>query len=111
MAAFCQAQLLNQRGAGIGVEYCPSSTPHCGTSLWRVLPCLDGKESGVALWLFFLIVLLDNKLLEKSDLHAVLADKLQAEKYDMQSRHEIRYICNYFVVQLSALPAVTQTMD
>ncbi|XP_074955531.1 autophagy-related protein 16-1 isoform X6 [Phalacrocorax aristotelis] len=30
-----------------------------------------------------------NKLLEKSDLHAVLADKLQAEKYDMQSRHEI----------------------
>ncbi|XP_059678950.1 autophagy-related protein 16-1 isoform X6 [Gavia stellata] len=31
-----------------------------------------------------------NKLLEKSDLHAVLADKLQAEKYDMQSRHEIR---------------------
>ena len=33
-----------------------------------------------------------NKLLEKSDLHAVLADKLQAEKYDMQSRHEIRYL-------------------
>uniref|UniRef100_A0A8D2PHE4 Autophagy related 16 like 1 n=1 Tax=Zosterops lateralis melanops TaxID=1220523 RepID=A0A8D2PHE4_ZOSLA len=33
--------------------------------------------------------ILDNKLLEKSDLHAVLADKLQAEKYDMQSRHEI----------------------
>ncbi|KAM6326086.1 autophagy-related protein 16-1 isoform 6-T6 [Podargus strigoides] len=30
-----------------------------------------------------------NKLLEKSDLHAVLADKLQAEKYDLQSRHEI----------------------
>ncbi|KAM6122464.1 autophagy-related protein 16-1 isoform 4-T4 [Pterocles gutturalis] len=30
-----------------------------------------------------------NKLLEKSDLHAVLADKLQAEKYEMQSRHEI----------------------
>ncbi|KAM7043579.1 autophagy-related protein 16-1 isoform 6-T6 [Acridotheres tristis] len=30
-----------------------------------------------------------NKLLEKSDLHAVLADKLQAEKYDIQSRHEI----------------------
>ncbi|XP_062438562.1 autophagy-related protein 16-1 isoform X7 [Rhea pennata] len=30
-----------------------------------------------------------NKLLEKSDLHAVLADKLQAEKYDVQSRHEI----------------------
>uniref|UniRef100_A0A8C3CAZ8 Autophagy related 16 like 1 n=1 Tax=Cairina moschata TaxID=8855 RepID=A0A8C3CAZ8_CAIMO len=30
-----------------------------------------------------------NKLLEKSDLHTVLADKLQAEKYDMQSRHEI----------------------
>ncbi|KAJ7426100.1 Autophagy-related protein 16-1 [Willisornis vidua] len=29
-----------------------------------------------------------NKLLEKSDLHAVLADKLQAEKYDI-SRHEI----------------------
>ncbi|XP_068001420.1 autophagy-related protein 16-1 isoform X5 [Melanerpes formicivorus] len=30
-----------------------------------------------------------NKLLEKSDLHAVLADKLQAEKYEMQSRHEM----------------------
>ncbi|XP_071423170.1 autophagy-related protein 16-1 isoform X6 [Pithys albifrons albifrons] len=29
-----------------------------------------------------------NKLLEKSDLHAVLADKLQAEKHDI-SRHEI----------------------
>lgn len=41
---------------------------------------------------YFLIVLSDNKLLEKSDLHAVLADKLQAEKYDMQSRHEIRYL-------------------
>ncbi|XP_064373078.1 autophagy-related protein 16-1 isoform X6 [Dromaius novaehollandiae] len=35
------------------------------------------------------IILQYNKLLEKSDLHAVLADKLQAEKYDMQSRHEI----------------------
>lgn len=34
----------------------------------------------------------DNKLLEKSDLHAVLADKLQAEKYEMQSRHEMRYL-------------------
>ncbi|XP_036622651.1 autophagy-related protein 16-1 isoform X4 [Trichosurus vulpecula] len=30
-----------------------------------------------------------NKLLEKSDLQSVLADKLQAEKYDLQSRHEI----------------------
>ncbi|XP_064522815.1 autophagy-related protein 16-1 isoform X6 [Pseudopipra pipra] len=35
------------------------------------------------------IIVQYNKLLEKSDLHAVLADKLQAEKYDMQSRHEI----------------------
>ncbi|XP_068810340.1 autophagy-related protein 16-1 isoform X6 [Struthio camelus] len=35
------------------------------------------------------IILQYNKLLEKSDLHAVLADKLQAEKYDVQSRHEI----------------------
>ncbi|XP_074120394.1 autophagy-related protein 16-1 isoform X5 [Sminthopsis crassicaudata] len=30
-----------------------------------------------------------NKLLEKSDLQSVLADKLQAEKYDLQGRHEI----------------------
>ncbi|XP_043857992.1 autophagy-related protein 16-1 isoform X4 [Dromiciops gliroides] len=30
-----------------------------------------------------------NKLLEKSDLQSVLADKLQTEKYDLQSRHEI----------------------
>ncbi|KAL8187564.1 UNVERIFIED_CONTAM: hypothetical protein K2H54_051163 [Gekko kuhli] len=36
-----------------------------------------------------ILFLLDNKLLEKSDLHAVLADKLQAEKYDLPSRHEI----------------------
>ncbi|XP_065267445.1 autophagy-related protein 16-1 isoform X4 [Emys orbicularis] len=36
------------------------------------------------------IILQYNKLLEKTDLHAVLADKLQAEKYDLQSRHEIR---------------------
>ncbi|XP_068959322.1 autophagy-related protein 16-1 isoform X2 [Petaurus breviceps papuanus] len=35
------------------------------------------------------LVLTDNKLLEKSDLQSVLADKLQAEKYDLQSRHEI----------------------
>ncbi|KAM9126996.1 autophagy-related protein 16-1 isoform 2-T2 [Pangshura tecta] len=35
------------------------------------------------------IILQYNKLLEKTDLHAVLADKLQAEKYDLQSRHEI----------------------
>ncbi|XP_054838776.1 autophagy-related protein 16-1 isoform X1 [Eublepharis macularius] len=35
------------------------------------------------------IILQYNKLLEKSDLHAVLADKLQAEKYDLPSRHEI----------------------
>ncbi|CAH2246637.1 autophagy-related 16-1 isoform X1 [Pelobates cultripes] len=30
-----------------------------------------------------------NRLLEKSDLHSVLADKLQSEKYDQQSRHDI----------------------
>ncbi|XP_048361357.1 autophagy-related protein 16-1 isoform X4 [Sphaerodactylus townsendi] len=35
------------------------------------------------------IILQYNKLLEKSDLHSVLADKLQAEKYDLPSRHEI----------------------
>ncbi|XP_059587838.1 LOW QUALITY PROTEIN: autophagy-related protein 16-1 [Alligator mississippiensis] len=35
------------------------------------------------------IILQYNKLLEKSDLHAVVADKLQAEKQDLQSRHEI----------------------
>ncbi|XP_053315894.1 autophagy-related protein 16-1 isoform X2 [Spea bombifrons] len=30
-----------------------------------------------------------NRLLEKSDLQSVLADKLQSEKYDQQSRHDI----------------------
>ncbi|XP_019398434.1 PREDICTED: autophagy-related protein 16-1 isoform X3 [Crocodylus porosus] len=35
------------------------------------------------------IILQYNKLLEKSDLHAVVADKLQAEKHELQSRHEI----------------------
>ncbi|XP_007656937.1 autophagy-related protein 16-1 isoform X5 [Ornithorhynchus anatinus] len=35
------------------------------------------------------IILQYNKLLEKSDLQSVLAGKLQAEKYDMQSKHEI----------------------
>ncbi|XP_075793529.1 autophagy-related protein 16-1 isoform X3 [Pelodiscus sinensis] len=35
------------------------------------------------------IILQYNKLLEKTDLHAVLADKINAEKYDLQSRHEI----------------------
>ncbi|XP_077205423.1 autophagy-related protein 16-1 isoform X3 [Paroedura picta] len=35
------------------------------------------------------IIVQYNKLLEKSDFHAVLADKLQAEKYDLPSRHEI----------------------
>nr|XP_033814518.1 autophagy-related protein 16-1 isoform X3 [Geotrypetes seraphini] len=30
----------------------------------------------------------DNKLLEKSDLRSVLADKLQTEKYDLQSKHD-----------------------
>ncbi|XP_053166562.1 autophagy-related protein 16-1 isoform X2 [Hemicordylus capensis] len=34
------------------------------------------------------IILRYNKLLEKSDLHTVLADKLQAEKYDLPIRHE-----------------------
>uniref|UniRef100_A0A8B9Q3S5 Autophagy related 16 like 1 n=1 Tax=Apteryx owenii TaxID=8824 RepID=A0A8B9Q3S5_APTOW len=60
-------------------------------SRWR-----RGKKKKAGIWLCFLVVVLialaafsDNKLLEKSDLHAVLADKLQAEKYDMQSRHEI----------------------
>uniref|UniRef100_A0A8C0C731 Autophagy related 16 like 1 n=1 Tax=Balaenoptera musculus TaxID=9771 RepID=A0A8C0C731_BALMU len=36
------------------------------------------------------IILQYNKLLEKSDLHSVLAHKLQAEKHDMPNRHEIR---------------------
>ncbi|XP_020643052.3 autophagy-related protein 16-1 isoform X1 [Pogona vitticeps] len=35
------------------------------------------------------IILQYNKLLEKSDFHTVLADKLQVEKYDLPSRHEI----------------------
>ncbi|XP_038608115.1 autophagy-related protein 16-1 isoform X3 [Tachyglossus aculeatus] len=35
------------------------------------------------------IILQYNKLLEKSDLQSVLAGKLQAEKYDVQSKHEI----------------------
>lgn len=46
--------------------------------------------------LIALLALSDNKLLEKTDLHAVLADKLQAEKYDLQSRHEIRYLEFFF---------------
>nr|KAF6449658.1 autophagy related 16 like 1 [Molossus molossus] len=36
------------------------------------------------------IILQYNKLLEKSDLHSVLAQKLQAEKPDIPNRHEIR---------------------
>ncbi|XP_062988472.1 autophagy-related protein 16-1 isoform X2 [Elgaria multicarinata webbii] len=35
------------------------------------------------------IILQYNKLLEKSDFHTVLADKLQVEKFDLPSRHEI----------------------
>ncbi|XP_070609135.1 autophagy-related protein 16-1 isoform X2 [Erythrolamprus reginae] len=35
------------------------------------------------------IILQYNKLLERSDFHSVLADKLQVEKYDLPSRHEI----------------------
>ncbi|XP_036999830.1 autophagy-related protein 16-1 isoform X2 [Artibeus jamaicensis] len=35
------------------------------------------------------IILQYNKLLEKSDLHSVLAQKLQAEKPDLPNRHEI----------------------
>ncbi|XP_015745913.1 autophagy-related protein 16-1 [Python bivittatus] len=35
------------------------------------------------------IILQYNKLLEKSDFHSVLADKLQVEKYDLPNRHEI----------------------
>ncbi|XP_078184977.1 autophagy-related protein 16-1 isoform X6 [Callithrix jacchus] len=35
------------------------------------------------------IILQYNKLLEKSDLHSVLAQKLQAEKHDVPNRHEI----------------------
>lgn len=35
------------------------------------------------------IILQYNKLLEKSDLHSVLAHKLQAEKHDVPNRHEI----------------------
>ena len=30
--------------------------------------------------------------LKKSDLHSVLAHKLQAEKHDVPNRHEIRYL-------------------
>lgn len=52
--------------------------------------------SFLVIFLIVLFAFLDNKLLEKSDLHAVLADKLQAEKYDMQSRHEIRYLKFFF---------------
>ncbi|KAB1279348.1 Autophagy-related protein 16-1 [Camelus dromedarius] len=37
------------------------------------------------------IILQYNKLLEKSDLHSVLAHKLQAEKHDLPNRHEIRF--------------------
>lgn len=40
---------------------------------------------------FFLFIYIDTKLLEKSDLHSVLAQKLQAEKHDIPNRHEIRY--------------------
>jgi hypothetical protein len=40
---------------------------------------------------FFLFIYTDTKLLEKSDLHSVLTQKLQAEKHDMPNRHEIRY--------------------
>ncbi|XP_006893524.1 PREDICTED: autophagy-related protein 16-1 isoform X3 [Elephantulus edwardii] len=36
------------------------------------------------------IILHYNKLLERSDLHSVLAHKLQAEKHDVPNRHEIR---------------------
>nr|KAF6352934.1 autophagy related 16 like 1 [Pipistrellus kuhlii] len=36
------------------------------------------------------IILQYNKLLEKSDLHSVLTQKLQAEKPDIPNRHEIR---------------------
>ncbi|XP_006866825.1 PREDICTED: autophagy-related protein 16-1 isoform X3 [Chrysochloris asiatica] len=36
------------------------------------------------------IILQYNKLLEKSDLHSVLTQKLQAEKHDVPNRHEIR---------------------
>lgn len=67
----------------------------------------------MGIWICFLVVLsalsapADNKLLEKSDLHAVLADKLQAEKYDMQSRHEIRYVALLFCQQLSVVHLVT----
>ncbi|XP_006866824.1 PREDICTED: autophagy-related protein 16-1 isoform X2 [Chrysochloris asiatica] len=35
------------------------------------------------------IILQYNKLLEKSDLHSVLTQKLQAEKHDVPNRHEI----------------------
>ncbi|MEE6509352.1 hypothetical protein FKM82_025721 [Ascaphus truei] len=35
------------------------------------------------------LILQYNRLLEKSDFQSVLADKLQAEKYDQQSRHDI----------------------
>ncbi|XP_075057846.1 autophagy-related protein 16-1 isoform X1 [Mixophyes fleayi] len=35
------------------------------------------------------LILQYNKLLEKSDFQSVLADKLQVEKYDQQSRHDI----------------------
>lgn len=44
--------------------------------------------------------LTDNKLLEKSDLHSVLAHKLQAEKHDIPNRHEIRYFQTVPYLQL-----------
>lgn len=46
---------------------------------------------------FFLFIYIDTKLLEKSDLHSVLAQKLQAEKHDIPNRHEIRYSETYVV--------------
>lgn len=67
----------------------------------------------MGLWICSLVVLTalfapaDNKLLEKSDLHAVLADKLQAEKYDIQSRHEIRYVTLLFCQLLFVVHLVT----
>ncbi|XP_036853636.1 autophagy-related protein 16-1 isoform X2 [Manis javanica] len=47
------------------------------------------------------IILQYNKLLEKSDLHSVLAHKLQAEKHDIPNRHEIRLLVIIFLYPLS----------
>lgn len=62
-----------------------------------LLDCKIDRNLVVVL-LIELLVPLDNRLLEKSDLHSVFADKLQVEKYDLPGRHETRYFLNLAVV-------------